>query len=87
MGDIVSIDTEVLGNRLRSWRNGLDRTQREMAERAHVAQPTLSYYENGKRAIPFKVVSAYASALNVSLDLLTSMTYEEAVHLGMVTAA
>ena len=83
----LTIDEKMLGERLRSWRNGLDRTQRHMAELAKVAQPTLSYYENGKRSIPFAVVQSYASELNVSIDLLTAVTYEEAVASGMVTSA
>lgn len=78
---------KTLGDRLRSWRDARGLSQRDIARAAGTRQPTLSQYEAGKRDVPFHVVDAYATALDVSLDLLTRHTYEEAVAAGKVKAA
>lgn len=73
-----------LGERLRSWRDSAGISQRAFAIRAEIQQPTVSNYENGKRDVPFVVVRRYASEVGVSLDLLTGMTYDEALAAGKV---
>lgn len=76
-------DAKTLGERLKSWREGLDATQRDIARAAGTRQPTLSVYEAGGRdSIPFHVVEAYATELRVPIALLTGKTFEEAVRDG-----
>lgn len=78
----------LLGKRLASWRRGLgDVAQRDIARHAGTRQPTLSQYESGKRDAPFHIVERYADYLHVSIDLMTSKTYEEAVADGTAPRA
>lgn len=77
-------DRAQLGERLKSWREGAGISQRAFATDAGIQQPTVSNYESGKRDVPFFVVLHYAISCGVSLDLLTTLTYEEALAAGKV---
>lgn len=70
-------DTEdsraVIGERLRRSRLWHGRSQRSLAKQIGVTQASLSNYELGKRDLPLSVAVGIASALQMSLDHLTSL--------------
>lgn len=69
-----------LGQRLRSFREGRDVTQKDLIAAIGLGrQATLSQYENGKRDAPFVVVHKICTELDISLDVLTEMDFDEAI--------
>lgn len=71
---------QTLGARLKSHREGRGYSQAELAREAgDWRQATLSFYESGKRDIPFFVVDTYAQILDVPIGIIAFKTYEEAI--------
>ena len=56
------------GNPIKVWREFRDMSQQQLAEAAGISKPYLSQIETGKRRGTTEVVSAIATALNVSID-------------------
>jgi len=63
-------ERELLGSRIRQWRQRRHLSQSELAERSGVTQSTLSNYENGKREPAVSILIHIAEVLDVSLDEL-----------------
>ena len=55
-------------NPIRVWREHRQLTQQQLAEAAGISTPYLSQLESGKRAGKTEVLSAIASALDVTLE-------------------
>lgn len=60
--------------RIRDLRKGHGLTQREVSNAVNISQRSYSYYENGRRLIPPKVVWALADFYDVSMDYLLERT-------------
>ena len=56
------------GNPIKVWREFRDMSQQQLADAAGISKPYLSQIETGKRRGTTEVVSAIATALNVSID-------------------
>lgn len=61
-------------NRIRELREEHDLTQRELAERLHVAQNTYSNYENGLREMPLELLVRLSRLYGVNLEYLLGLT-------------
>lgn len=64
------MDIAVLGQRIKSLRFTLGKSQKEFAEFLGIPQPSMSAYENGKNSPTIDVVMDIADKCNVSLDWL-----------------
>ncbi len=62
--------------RLRDLREDRDMTQVELAECLHVAQSTLSQYENGQRQLPMELLIEAAKFFETSTDYILGLTNE-----------
>lgn len=60
--------------RIRDLRKAHGLTQVEMSNAVNVSQCSYSYYENGRRLIPLKVLWALADFYDVSMDYLLERT-------------
>jgi transcriptional regulator with XRE-family HTH domain len=62
---------ERFGERVRRFRESKGLSQRELAQKAGVTIPTLSYLESGRRAsVSLESARRIADALNITLDRL-----------------
>ena len=52
---------KVIGNNIRQFREGLNLSQSQFAEYLGVTREEVSYYENGHRTIPSKLISKAAT--------------------------
>ena len=59
-------------NPVKVWREFRNLTQQQLAEAVGISKPYLSQIENDKRSGKTEVITAIASALNVSVDELVS---------------
>ena len=57
---------KTIGERIRELRNERGLTQKELGERAGIAEPTIRRYELGKLNPKFETVQKIASGLNVT---------------------
>lgn len=64
-----------LGSKIRRLRQKKNLSQSELAQKAGVAQSTLSYLESGKKMPQFDTLSALCKGLGVSV--LELLTYDE----------
>lgn len=62
--------------RFRDLREDADITQKQLAERLHIRQSTLSQYENGQRQIPLNLLVDLALFFGTSTDYLLGLTNE-----------
>lgn len=60
--------------RIRSLREDMDLTQKEIADFLHIKQNTYSQYENGHRQVPIDVLVKLARYYNTSIDYLVGET-------------
>ena len=60
--------------RIRSLREDMDLTQKEIADFLHIKQNTYSQYENGHRQVPIDVLIKLARYYNTSIDYLVGET-------------
>lgn len=58
--------SDILGSNFKKYRNNLDLKQQEVADYLGIAREEVSYYENGQRVIPTKIVSAFASLVGIA---------------------
>lgn len=61
---------EVIGGRLRAWRDDRGLTQVELAERAGLSQVGLSLYELGNRAMKITAALHLARSLDLTIDAM-----------------
>src|SRR5690554_7159914 len=74
---------QVIGKNLKSLREKMSLTQAQIAEYLQVTREEISYYENGKRAIPSHLLTKVANLYGVDeYDL-----YEENVEANIVSQA
>lgn len=64
------MDIAILGQRIKSLRFALGKSQKAFAEFLGIPQPSMSAYENGKNSPTIDVVMDIAEKCNVSLDWL-----------------
>jgi DNA-binding XRE family transcriptional regulator len=57
-------------NPIKAWREYRGMSQQELAEQVGISVPYLSQLETNKRRGSFDVLSAIATALNISLDMV-----------------
>lgn len=62
---------ERFGDRLQRFRENKGWTQRELAQKAGVSQPTIAYLESGRRSsVSLESARRIADALGISIDRL-----------------
>ncbi len=71
MADFSMVET---GKRIRELRKGMNMSQRELAERAGVAQNTVSQYENGTSELSLSVLANFAKILDTTADYLLGLS-------------
>ncbi len=67
---MMELDLNKLGKKIKIMRIMLDLTQRELSEKADIAEKYLSQIENGNVNCSITMMYNLANALNVSLDYL-----------------
>lgn len=65
----MALDSEFIGERIRSVREINNMTQKRFAEKMHMTQQTLSRYENGTTQIP------YTELANISIEFSIPVGY------------
>ena len=60
----------IVGERLKTLREGMGLSQKKMADLLNVTQPSINRYEHGK-AVPLEVLIGYADYFDVSMDYIT----------------
>lgn len=65
------MDNKIIGNRLKSLREGINKTQANIAEaNGNIAQSAVFRYESGKSDVPNNILLWYADYFDVSLDYI-----------------
>lgn len=60
--------------RLKDLREDNDLSQNNISELLNIKQQTYSYYENGKRTIPYELMIKLALFYNTSVDYILGLT-------------
>lgn len=68
-----------IGRKIKEFREALDISQQELADRLGVSRPTVSQIENGERKIYAEEIKKLAKIFNVSADRLLNLEKEPAV--------
>ncbi|MGN0813379.1 MAG: helix-turn-helix domain-containing protein [Candidatus Coproplasma sp.] len=69
------MDNKIIGNRLKSLREGINKTQVNIAEaNGKIAQSAVFRYESGKSDVPNSILLWYADYFDVSLDYIFGRT-------------
>lgn len=63
--DLMSIDNNKLGDRLKKIRKGLNLTQAQLAEKAGISLMSIRRYESGERTPNFKQLEKLAVAMGI----------------------
>lgn len=63
--------------RLKDLREDKDLNQRTISSLLNVKQQTYSYYENGKRTIPYELIIKLAIFYDTSIDYILELTNEK----------
>lgn len=71
------LNDKVIGERIKNARVACNLTQTEFSIKIHVAQQTLSRYENGISKIPNDVLENIAGELNISLSYFLGVSSEK----------
>lgn len=75
----------MLESRIRQARERLGWSQADLARRMHVAQPTVSSWEAGKKSPRVKIMARLAGILGVSFEWLSTGRGEMTPSVGAVT--
>lgn len=67
----------VIGGRIKYLRSREGLTQRELANKLHIGNSTLSQYENGDRAPSVDMQRKFAQYFGVSVDFLVGLTDDQ----------
>lgn len=67
-------NTKIVGQRLRSLREGLKYPQVKMAEMVGVKQTSINRYESGEAEPSFEILLKYADFFDVSMDYIFGRT-------------
>ncbi len=73
--NILPLDMQILGQRIRAAREAQGLSQEEFAARIHRDQRAVSEYENGKRKITVTDLPLFAEVLGVPLSYLYEETF------------
>lgn len=65
---------DTVGSRLKTLRNGMGKSQKQMAEMVGVTQSTINRYENNESEPVYRVLLWYADTFDVSLDYIFCRT-------------
>jgi transcriptional regulator with XRE-family HTH domain len=65
---------KIIGERLRSLREGVGLSQAKIAKLANTAQPSINRYESGNTVPPLEMFLWYADYFDVSLDYIFGRT-------------
>lgn len=60
--------------RLKDLREDNDFSQNNISQILNIKQQTYSYYENGKRTIPYELIIKLAETYNTSIDYILGLT-------------
>ncbi len=63
--------------RLKNLREDHDLLQKEIADYLNISQVTYSYYESGKRMIPFELLIKLAEYYHTSVDYILGRTNQK----------
>lgn len=74
-----------IGNRIRKYRQQLNLTQQQLAQKIGVRNSVISFYEVGDRVPSTAVIKNLAIALHVSTDLLLGMKSNKSVNVDGLT--
>lgn len=66
-----------IGNNIKKYRKKMGITQQKLAEMSNMSRNALINYENNKREIGIKTLNNIANALNVSIETLLDLEYED----------
>lgn len=72
----------IFGDRMRYHRLQKGMTQMDLANQLHVAQPTVAYWEHGKKTPELAKAVRLADILGVSLDYLNGRTDDPTARLA-----
>lgn len=64
----MALDDREIGEKIRNVREVCNLTQTQFANRLHMAQQTLSRYENGKSTVPNEILAGIAQEFDISLN-------------------
>lgn len=64
----MALDDIEIGEKIRNVRKACKLTQMQFAMRLHMAQQTLSRYENGISTVPNEILAGIAKEFNISLN-------------------
>ncbi len=78
--------SQTIGEKIREIRKARGLTQKELGEKAGIAEPTIRRYELGKLNPKIETVKKIADALGVDAAYLYSESVGDAVHDGLVSA-
>lgn len=68
----MSINYEILGDRIRLLRTSRDFSQEKLAEAANLSRESISRIEKGTVKVKLETISEIAGILNISIDYLLS---------------
>ena len=66
----MSINYEILGDRIRLIRKNLDLSQKKLAEAANLTRESINRIENGSLKAKLDTIAVIASILNIPIDYL-----------------
>lgn len=64
----MALSEEFVGCRIKNVREANHLTQNKFSEKMHITQQTLSRYENGKTAIPYKILEDISTQFSVPVS-------------------
>ena len=83
MGELLAVDTMLMGNRIRDAREQKGLTQMKLAELVGMSTIAISNIEIGKSSPNLKNITVIASVLDISIDSIVcdeNNKYEEYIH-------
>lgn len=58
---------DIIGKNIKEYRNKLNYTQEEIAEFLSISREEISYYENGRRSVPLKILLKLSDLYGVAV--------------------
>lgn len=73
----MALSDQEIGKKIRTAREACRLTQNQFAVKIHVAQQTLSRYENGINTVPNEILEHISKELDISLTYFLGVSSEE----------